>query len=198
MTVISILYLVSLYGIQAVLLGPIIMSNGSGDMEISWNMFPVAVVLNLILAVVTIAVLVKNVKRVRGNISLQKQLNHLALAMKVLTVPFFITHLQLWMLVSAAFLVVPGLQILLLSGFLGVAFAWSVVLVTSTYSISGLYVQWKNGALSHGKFIRDVILQLIFVVDVISYFVFYIQIRRSCREQQWQAAEKTQESEGAN
>lgn len=198
MTVISILYLVSLYVIQAVLLGPIIMSNGSGDMEISWNMFPVAVVLNLILAVVTIAVLVKNVKRVRGNISLQKQLNHLALAMKVLTVPFFITHLQLWMLVSAAFLVVPGLQILLLSGFLGVAFAWSVVLVTSTYSISGLYVQWKNGALSHGKFIRDVILQLIFVVDVISYFVFYIQIRRSCKEQQWQAAEKTQESEGAN
>lgn len=105
MTVISILYLVSLYGIQAVLLGPIIMSDGSGDMEIPWNMFPVAVVLNLILAVVTIAVLVKNVKRVRGNISLQKQLNYLALAMKVLTVPFFITHLQLWMLVSAAFLV---------------------------------------------------------------------------------------------
>lgn len=160
-------------------------------------MFPVAVVLNLILAVVTIAVLIKNVKRVRGNISLQKQLNHLALAMKVLTVPFFITHLQLWMLVSAAFLVVPGLQILLLSGVLGVAFAWSVVLVTSTYSISALYVQWKNGALSHGKFIRDVILQLIFVVDVISYVVFYFQIRRSCKEQ-GQAAEKTQESEGAN
>ena len=85
----------------------------------------------------------------------------------------------------------PCGQILLLSGFLGVAFAWSVVLVTSTYSISGLYVQWRNDALSHGKFIRDVILQLIFVVDVISYVVFYFQIRRSCKEQ-GQEAEKTQ------
>ena len=100
-----------------------------------------------------------------------------------IVVPSDITILpSRWKLV-AAFLVIPGLQILLPFGFLGVAFAYSVVLATSAYSISGLYVQYRLGNLTGKKFARNVIFQLIFVLDVISYLVFYFQIRRSCKEQ---------------
>lgn len=95
----------------------------------------------------------------------------MALAMKLLTIPFFITHLQIWSMMLAAFLVIPGLQILLPSGFLGVALAYSVVLATSAYSISGLYAQYRLGNLTGKKFARNVIFQLIFVLDVISYLV---------------------------
>ena len=184
LTVISALYLASLYAIQAVVLVPFLTADGGGTGDFSWKLFAAAVVLNLVLAVVTVACLVTRLRRLRRDVSLQKKLNRLALAMKLLTVPFFVTHLQLWMLVSAAFLVIPGLQLLLFSGLIGVAFAYSVVLVTSSYSICGLYAQYKNGRLSGKKLARDILLQLIFVVDVISYLVFYIRIRRACTGQE--------------
>ena len=183
MIIISALYLVSLYGTQAVLLGPILLSDGSGDLDIPWGLLPPAVIANLILAVVAIIFLIKRVRRVQADLSARRRLNHLALAMKLLTIPFFITHLQIWSMMLAAFLVIPGLQILLPFGFLGVAFAYSVVLATSAYSISGLYVQYRLGNLTGKKFARNVIFQLIFVLDVISYLVLYFQIRRSCKEQ---------------
>lgn len=131
MIIISALYLVSLYGTQAVLLGPILLSDGSGDLDIPWGLLPPAVIANLILAVVAIIFLIKRVRRVQADLSARRRLNHLALAMKLLTIPFFITHLQIWSMMLAAFLVIPGLQILLPFGFLGVAFAYSVVLATS-------------------------------------------------------------------
>ncbi len=140
MIVISALYLVSLYGVQAVLLGPFLLSDGGGFLEIPWRLLPPVVIANLILAAAALFLLVKEVKGVQGDLSAQRRLNHLALAMKLLTIPFFIVHLQIWTMVLAAFLVIPGLQILLPFGFLGVAFAYSVVLATSAYSISGLYV----------------------------------------------------------
>ena len=40
MIIISALYLVSLYGTQAVLLGPILLSDGSGDLDIPWGRLP--------------------------------------------------------------------------------------------------------------------------------------------------------------
>ena len=46
-----------------------------------------------------------------------------------------------------------------------------------------LYVQYRLGNLTGKKFARNVIFQLIFVLDVISYLVFYFLIRRSCKEQ---------------
>ena len=183
MIVISALYLVSLYGVQAVLLGPFLLSDGGGFLEIPWRLLPPVVIANLFLAAAALFLLVKGVKGAQGDLSAQRRLNHLALAMKLLTIPFFIVHLQIWTMVLAAFLVIPGLQILLPFGFFGVAFAYSVVLATSAYSISGLYVQYRLGRLPGKKLVRNVILQLIFVLDVISYLVFYFQIRRSCKEQ---------------
>ena len=40
MIVISALYLVSLYGVQAVLLGPFLLSDGGGFLEIPWRLLP--------------------------------------------------------------------------------------------------------------------------------------------------------------
>ena len=81
MIIISALYLVSLYGTQAVLLGPILLSDGSGDLDIPWGLLPPAVIANLILAVVAIIFLIKRVRRVQADLSARRRLNHLALAM---------------------------------------------------------------------------------------------------------------------
>lgn len=69
MIIISALYLVSLYGTQAVLLGPILLSDGSGDLDIPWGLLPPAVIANLILAVVAIIFLIKRVRRVQADLS---------------------------------------------------------------------------------------------------------------------------------
>lgn len=177
-------YLVSLYAIPATLIAFFLLADGNvGAADACLTLFPFALGLNILLGIGAIAAVLFRLLRGGQSPELQKTFNRMALLMKLPAVPFFGINLLLWLLVSAAFLVIPGLQIFLLSSLLGVAFAYFVVLVTSAYSVGALYLSFRAGGLTCKGFVWGILLQLIFVADVISYLFLYFRVRRQYRPQ---------------
>ncbi|MGI5962703.1 MAG: hypothetical protein ACOX7N_03180 [Lawsonibacter sp.] len=164
-----VLYLMSLYAIQLVVAAPFM-----------WDAVPFRIdlvialaLLSVLLGVVGIGLAMVGLGRRGTDVSLPGKLRRVALLLKLLSIPFFFFHLASWAVVSAAFLVVPGLQFLLFSGVLGVAFAYGVLLVGSVFSVSTMYMAFRSGCLKGTGFAWGVVSQLIFVVDVIVYIGFY-------------------------
>lgn len=155
------LYLVVLYALQLSVVAPVLWEGVS----LSLGLFAGLTLLSLFLAAVGIGLAIAGAIRAEHDERLIRRLSRTALALKLLTIPFFLLHLASWALVSAAFLVIPGLQILLFSGVLGVVFAYSVVLTGSAYS------HWAHraGRLGQKGLVWAIVSQFIFVADVIGY-----------------------------
>ena len=154
------LYLVVLYALQLSVVAPVLWEGISLSLDLFAGLF---------LAAVGIGLAIAGAIRAEHDERLIRRLSRTALALKLLTIPFFLLHLASWALVSAAFLVIPGLQILLFSGVLGVAFAYSVVLTGSAYSLAYLYWAHRAGRLGRTGLVWAAISQFIFVTDVIGY-----------------------------
>ena len=159
------LYLVVLYALQLSVVAPVLWEGVS----LSLGLFAGLTLLGLFLAAVGIGLAIAGAIRAEHDGRLIRRLSRTALALKLLTIPFFLLHLASWALISAAFLVIPGLQILLFSGVLGVVFAYSVVLTGSAYSLAALYWAHRAGRLGRKGLVWAIISQFIFVADVIGY-----------------------------
>ena len=87
----------------------------------------------------------------------------LALGWKLLEIPYFLTNFVLWLLVSGAFLVVPGLQLGLVTVLPLAAFAtYLPVLSSSAYQLAAIRAAGKAGidiACGDGKVLRITELQ---------------------------------------
>ena len=169
-----VLYLASLYAVQLAAVGPVLWEGFSFHLELFLGL----TLLSLALGVAGICLAAAGVVRGGRDPGAERRLRWAALALKLLTIPFFLLHLASWTVVSAAFLVIPGLQVLLLSGFLGVAFAYWVVLVGSACSVGAMYLSLRDGRLTKKRLIWGVLSQLIFVVDVIGCVVFLLCTRK--------------------
>lgn len=160
-----VLYLLSLYALQLSVVAPVMWDG----VPLSLGLFGGLTLLSLLLAAVGIGLALAGVLRGGQDKAIARRLTRTALALKLLTIPFFLIHLASWALVSAAFLVIPGLQILLLSGFLGVAFAYGVLLTGSAFSLTTLFRLFREGRLGKKGLVWAAISQFIFVTDVIGY-----------------------------
>lgn len=148
-------FFLSLYGLQAAFWYPI-----TGHAYVGPDWLQNAVLLTLVLAA----------------------LRRLALAVKLISVPFFVINLVIWLLVTAAFLVMPGLQLLLPTVLLGVGFAYFVVVVTSAPSLAGLVLAAREGRASPVWAVVHAVVLLIFVVDVPGAVLVYRLLGRPhCR-----------------
>ncbi len=163
--------MVSLYVVQAAAVVPVLV----GRAELVLPLVLASAAVNLVLGVMVVFCVLGEARKGEGD---PGKFYTVALAMKTLTIPFFLIHLGLWVLVSAAFLVVPGLQLFLLTGVIGVLYAWGVVLVTSSWAVCGSWLRLCRGSISKGRFLRDVLLELIFVADVAGAAVLFVQARR--------------------
>lgn len=172
------LYLASLYGLQLTVVGPVFWEGMTFSLELAG----VVALLSLVLGGVGIGLAVAGLCRAQQKPVLARRLRRVAILLKLLTIPFFCIHLLSWAMVSAAFLVVPGLQVLLLADFLGVAFAYWVLLTGSAYSLSAIWMASREGRLGHKGLILWGISQFIFVVDVPAYFVFLVQTAKGRKQ----------------
>ena len=179
MKISGILFVLSLYGLQGSAM--LVFLSGEAAREGSWYLFFGLTVLSGALGLWSILSVLLGGSGLRQDGQRCRRLNNGALAMKLLLVPFWVIHLAMWALVSMAFLVVPGLLILLPLNLIGVGVAYFALLVSSVYTGCSLFVHCRRGALSRRQCIWGIVLQLLFVLDVVSYLGFYFAIRRGER-----------------
>jgi hypothetical protein len=99
-----------------------------------------------------------------------------ALAFKLGLIPFFTIHLLMWLYL--AYSSMNPLMIFLWGLIpIGVAYAYMVLMATSSYSVSMLVSFWRMGVLSPKQCVVHTVLQFIFVADVISH----MRVCRVCK-----------------
>ena len=180
MKISGILFVLSLYGLQ----GSVMLAFLSGEAERDGNWYLVLglTVLSGILGLWSIFSVLLGGSNLRQDGKRSRHLNNGALAMKLLLVPFWVIHFAMWALVSMAFLVVPGLLILLPLNLVGVLVAYFALLVSSAYTGCSIYIHCRRGALSRKQCVWGIVLQLIFALDVLSYLLYFcFAIRRGER-----------------
>ena len=179
MKISGILFVLSLYGLQ----GSVLLTYFSGESGPAGNLGLTLGLLGLsgVLGIWSALSVLLGSSGLRQNKQRCKRLNSGALAMKLLLVPFWAVHFAMWALVSMAFLVVPGLLVLLPLNLIGVGVAYFALLVSSAYTGCSIYIHYRRGALSRRQCIWGIVLQLLFVLDVLSYLYFYFAVRRGER-----------------
>lgn len=100
----------------------------------------------------------------------------LALGWKLLEVLYFLTNFVLWLLVSGAFLVVPGLQVFLLGLPLAAAATYIPLLSSSAYTVAAIIAARRAG-MTVKK--RHIVFQLLFVLDTIDAIWLFFHLRKA-------------------
>lgn len=104
----------------------------------------------------------------------------LALGWKLLEIPYFLANFVLWLLVGGAFLVVPGLQLGLVTVLPLAAFAtYLPVLSSSAYQLAAIRAAGRAGIAVRK---RHIVLSLLFVLDTIDAILLWRILRRAEKE----------------
>lgn len=111
----------------------------------------------------------------RKNVNLRKKkinIPKIILVFKLCLVPFFMLNFILWSIFALG---CYSLFMIFLWVFIpfGIAYTYILLLVTSAYSISQIIVWNQNGILTKKQCVKYIILQLLFVIDVIAYIILY-------------------------
>lgn len=168
-------FFLSLYGLQAIVCGPLL--KGADDL---WEKAAlVCILLTLVLGISILIGAIGLSRRLWDDPKGQAVLRREALVIKLLSVPFFVVNLMIWLLVEMAFLVVPGLFVLMPMVLLGVGFAYLVVVVTSSFSLAGLVLAVRAGRVSPVRAAFHAVPLMIFVVDVPDAVFVHRLLRRS-------------------
>lgn len=104
------------------------------------------------------------------------------LIFKLVLIPFCLLNFFVWFAVTCALLVVPGLQMLL--GISGMAILWTygIMLATSVYGVGMIVRMWRRKKITTAFMVILIILQFIFVADIIGYVIFYSRCRKGMKE----------------
>ena len=116
-----------------------------------------------------------------------RRLSGLALAWKLLAVPYFYCNLIAWLMAASAFLVIPGLQVFLLGLPLAAAATYVPLLTSSAYSLAAIGAARRLGDPIKT---RHILLELLFVLDVAAALWLYIHLRRTETEQNTEKGEQ--------
>lgn len=95
------------------------------------------------------------------------------IALKLITIPFYLINFAIWGILGMAMLVVPGMFLGLPIVLIGTAYSYFCLLVTSANSIAFINFKYRNAQISRRKAILHCVLQLIFVIDVIDCIYLY-------------------------
>lgn len=96
------------------------------------------------------------------------------LVWKLLTVPYFLLNFLAWTAISAAFLVVPGLQVFLLGLPLAALATYIPLLTSSAWTLSAIRAARRAGVPVKK---RHIVFQLLFVLDTIDALWLYFRLR---------------------
>jgi len=119
--------------------------------------------LSVVLAVCNIVCAIKNDKRMASG---QAAAFRSVLGFKLALIPFFIIHFVMW-LIFALGSFNPFMMFLWILIPIGIGYAYIALLVTSAYAITGIIALGRQGVITKRQAPLHIVLQLIFVLDVI-------------------------------
>ena len=102
------------------------------------------------------------------------------LVWKLLAIPYFLLNFLAWTAISAAFLVVPGLQVFLLGLPLAALATYIPLLTSSAYTLSAIRAARRAGVPVKK---RHTVFQLLFVLDTIDALWLYFRLRRAIKSE---------------
>ena len=118
------------------------------------------------------------VKQIREGVILPS-ISAAAFWTKIAAIPFFAVNFVFWVAVSAAFFVVPGLQLFLLTITpLSIVFAYLDMLASSAYCMAAAGALASKGVISRKAAVINIILQFIFGLDVFGALYIHIKARK--------------------
>lgn len=107
------------------------------------------------------------------------RLSGLGLVWKLLAIPYFLLNFLAWAAVGTAFVVVPGLQVLLLGLPLAALATYIPLLTSSAYTIAAA-IGARRAGIPVKK--RHIVFQLLFILDTLDALWLFFYLRRSARQ----------------
>ena len=142
-------------------------------------------VLNILLGIIAIVFIVITRKKLFLNQDIHNSLNKMALIIKISLIPFFIiTLISVFPVFLVGTMLIFPIPILFVYAFIVMTSFYCIVLVTSSFTILNLWIEYKNKQICLISFIFFLLLQLIFVLDILSYFILYFKIRKNLQLKQ--------------
>ncbi len=108
------------------------------------------------------------------------RLSGIGLLWKLLAVPYFLLNFAAWVMVSMAFVVLPGFQLFLLGVPLAAAATYVPLLTSSAYTVAAVVAARRQGIPVK---LRHILLELVFVLDVIDAIWLYFHLRSAAAGQ---------------
>lgn len=134
------------------------------------------ILLSITLIIINIVIAFLGLKR--SNSSETKNPLGRIMGFKLLLTPFFIGHAY-WFLVALGGILNPFLYLLcFVIPFIFVAYAYAVLLASSSYLIVEIIKMRKKGVLTNGKCALHIILQLMFFTDVVDSIYLFFKYRK--------------------
>ena len=143
----------------------------------SW-VFLIWILIVIIIAIINIVTVIKESNNIFNDIVIQKSLNNIALMLKLCMIPFFVCNYFIFSSLGFLILFPGGVIILPVIWTIVAIFTYFLLLTTSAYSIVSIIGQYKNKKISFVFLVINIVLQLIFVLDVVSYVYVYFKIRK--------------------
>ena len=131
-------------------------------------------ILNILLAIF-------QVEKAMKSETLQRQLNHWPFALKLIMIPFFFINFALGSLLTGLLFFLPAWLIVAALWCLQIVLSYLVLLSSSAYTIAGLVVQYRHRRLPLWHMIVHILLQLIFLTDVVSSILIHHKIRKAMK-----------------
>ena len=104
------------------------------------------------------------------------RLSRTGVLLKLLEIPYFLLNFAAWVMVSMAFVVIPGFQIFLLGVPLAAAATYVPLLTSSAYTLAAI-VTAKRQAVPVKLW--HILLELIFVLDVLDAIWLFFHLRKA-------------------
>jgi len=118
-------------------------------------------------------------KQIKNDQAVRLSLNNMILIFKLLLIPFCVFNFALWFMTSAAFMVLPGFQVFLFAVPFAVIYAYLMICVSSAYAIVSMSVQYHTGNITRKRYAVNIVMQFLFVLDVIGYIFMYKKIKKA-------------------
>jgi hypothetical protein len=131
-------------------------------------------VVPLLIVNIVVAIILKGNNGVKS----QKKRALTIMWLKLAMIPYFAANFILWFILMAPTIVIPGFQLFIpIPISLGAFCAYLALLSTSIHEIALIARLRSNGILSTGKCALNIILQLLFLIDVISSICIAVKLR---------------------
>lgn len=146
--------------------------------------FFVCLILSPVLGIINFRHATRSGRGIAGDRKKTLKYSRAALLFKILMIPFYAINLAVWLLLTASYIVLPGFQLFLAAVPIGIGYTYLVLLTSSAYSLATIRAMRDDPCYSGRTWLVHILLQFVFVIDVIDFIYLSFVIESRCKKQE--------------